>query len=204
MCEKLNEIYDRFARGYDENRAAFDMTEVVESFYKLCGGGKKRLLDLGCGAGVPFAQYFIGKGWDVTGVDFSGEMIKLARKYVPEMKAVQADMRELIFAEGSFDEVTAVYSLFHISASEQFELLHKVYGWLSPGGRVLFTYATKEYTGSDEFDGYKEFMGQKLYYSHRTPEVLFKELGRIGFEILSSDYREIGGEIFLWVSAGKV
>ena len=203
MCKNLNQIYDEFASGYDENRAVFDMTEVVDSFYKLCGDGKKRLLDLGCGAGVPFAQYFAGKGWDVTGVDFSGEMIKLARKYVPEMKAVRADMRELVFDEGSFDEVTAIYSLFHIPSSEQFKLLRKVYGWLSPGGRVLFTYATKEYTGSDEFDGYMEFMGQELYYSHRTPEVLFKELGYIGFEILSLDYREIGGETFLWVSVGR-
>jgi hypothetical protein len=68
---------------------------------------------------------------------------------------------------------------------------------------LLFTYATSEYTGQGEFDGYKEFMGQQFYYSHKTPEELYTDLERIGFRIEARDYRDIGGEVFLWVTAGK-
>ena len=72
---------------------------------------------------------------------------------------------------------------------------------LDPQGCLLFTYATKEYTGSDEFEGYKEFSGEQLYYSHKTPQELYKDLMNTGFKILSADYRAIGGETFLRVAA---
>jgi len=68
---------------------------------------------------------------------------------------------------------------------------------------ALFTYATKEYTGSDEFDGYKEFMDQELYYSHERPEKLYADLERSGLVIEAADYRDIGNEIFLWVTVRR-
>jgi hypothetical protein len=74
---------------------------------------------------------------------------------------------------------------------------------LRPGGKLLFTYATKEYTGKLEFDGYKEFMGRKLYYSHKSPEQLHTDMEQLGYVIEELQYRDIGNEIFLWVTASK-
>lgn len=203
MKNSLQEIYDKFAQTYEENRGLFDMSEVLNSFYGRLNANRGRLLDLGCGAGEPFAKFFIEHDWTVTGVDFSGQMLILAAKYVPEMKVVCADMREVNFAPDSFEAITAIYSLFHIPSCDHASLLAKFYRWLSPGGKVLFTYATKEYTGSEEFDGYKEFLGQQLYYSHKTPEALWSDLENTGFRIESQDYREIGGETFLWITVSK-
>ncbi len=76
--------------------------------------------------------------------------------------------------------------------------------WLRPGGKALFTYATKAYTGSDEFDGTKRFMGEDLYYSHKRPEALYADLERIGFAIEAKECREIGGETFLWVTIANL
>src|SRR5262245_21044946 len=42
-----------------------------------------RVLDLGCGAGVPVAHRLTERGFDVVGVDGSVEQIKLARRNVP-------------------------------------------------------------------------------------------------------------------------
>jgi cyclopropane fatty-acyl-phospholipid synthase-like methyltransferase len=199
----LREIYDGFAGTYEENRGRFDMTEVFDSFYARLNLEKGRLLDLGCGAGEPFPRLFIDRGWMVTGVDFSGRMLALASIYVPEMEAVHADMRRVEFESGRFDAITAIYSLFHIPSDDHASLFDKFHRWLRPGGMVLFTYATKEYTGSDEFDGYKEFMRQRLYYSHQSPERLYADLERSGLRIEARDYRDIGNEIFLWVTASK-
>ena len=44
--------------------------------------------------------------------------------------------------------------------------------WLNKDGKALFTYATEDYTGSKEFDGYKYFMEQELFYSHKTPDAV--------------------------------
>lgn len=203
MSRDLKSIYNDFARDYDDGRSVFDMTEIINALLELTGMEKRRLLDLGCGAGVPFAKTFADMGWSVTGLDFSEEMLKLAEKYVPEMKVISGNMAEAEFESESFEVVSAIYSLFHISVPEQCQLFTKAYDWLTPGGTLYFTYATEEYTGSAEFDGYKEFMGRELYYSHTTPEKLSDSLESIGFRLKRSDYREIGGETFLWVCACK-
>jgi|GEM_PF-182683 len=201
MARNLQDIYDSFAETYEDQRGLFDMSEIFETFYQSLEHEKGHLLDLGCGAGEPIPRLFIDNGWRVIGVDFSRRMLEMAAKFVPEMKTYLSDIRSIDFASGSFDAVTAVYSLFHIPRKDHRLLFNKTHTWLRPRGKFLFTYATEEYTGSPEFDGYKEFMGQKLYYSHTTPAKLYSELKTCGFETESAVYREIGGEVFLWVTA---
>jgi cyclopropane fatty-acyl-phospholipid synthase-like methyltransferase len=201
---ELSEIYDEFAEDYEQNRGLFDMSAVLESFYRCLGSDKGRLLDLGCGAGEPFARWFIDRGWEVTGVDFSSRMLALAARYVPEMKTFQADMRDVEFGAGEFDAITAIYSLFHVPRQDHAQLFSKFHRWLAPEGSVLFTYATAEYTGEAAFDGYKEFLGQQLYYSHNSTEKLYTDLQQNGFAVEARDYREIGNEVFLWVTARRI
>ncbi|MDD5524893.1 MAG: methyltransferase domain-containing protein [Smithella sp.] len=203
MNISLQKIYDGFAQTYEKNRGLFDMTEVFNSFYERLEPQKGNLLDLGCGAGEPFPRLFIDRGWKVTGVDFSGKMLALASKYVPEMKTIKADVLAVEFPPNQFDAITAIYSMFHIPSVDHYALFEKLYQWLGPQGKALFTYATKEYTGQIEFDGYKEFMGQKLYYSHKSADKLYSDLIDIGFKIEAADYRDIGNEIFLWVTVSK-
>jgi len=62
MNKPLALIYDEFADTYEHNRGLFDMTEVLESFYRRLGKSQGRVLDLGCGAGEPFASSFIERG----------------------------------------------------------------------------------------------------------------------------------------------
>jgi ubiquinone/menaquinone biosynthesis C-methylase UbiE len=203
MLNDLQKIYDRFAETYDKNRHLFDMTDVIDDFYKRLPCKTGRLLDLGCGAGEPFPSYFIQQNWQVTGVDFSQKMLALAHQYQPSLKTICADICEAEFPDEQFDAVTVIYCLFHIEYKKHEEVFRKIYGWLKPGGLSLFTYATKEYTGADIFNGYKEFMGERLFYSHTTPDNLITILKSIGFTIESYQYRHIGGETFLWFTIVK-
>ena len=203
MQNDLRTIYDRFADTYEKNRALFDMSDVIADFTARLAGRPGLLLDLGCGAGEPFPAYFISEGWQVVGVDFSERMLALAHRYHPDMKTVFADIRDVDFPEARFDAVTVIYCLFHIEHERHAEIFRKIYRWLAPGGKLLFTYATKAYTGSDVFNGYKEFMGEKLFYSHLSPDDLFAELESTGFDMEDRQYRRIGGEIFLWVTVAK-
>ena len=204
MTKTLQEVYDLFADNYEANRGLFDMSDVFDAFYQRLQGDKGRLLDLGCGAGEPWAAYFVDRGWQVMGVDFSSRMLELAGRYVPQMRTVTGDMREIRFETERFDAVTAIYSLFHVPQRDHQSLFVDIHRWLVPGGKFLFTYATSEYTGKLEFDGHKEFMGQQLYYSHTSPDRLKKLLVESGFVIESVDYREIGGETFLWLTVKAV
>ena len=201
--KSLQDIYDGFAAAYDANRGLFDMTEVLHDFLNRLPAGPGRLLDLGCGAGEPFARYFLDHGWRVTGVDFSEKMLALASRYAPEMKTLHCDMRRACFDPGSFEAVTAVYCLFHVPRKDHAALFRRCFSWLVPGGKMLFTYATRDYTGRDEFEGYKSFLGEKLFYSHKKPEALRADLKASGFHIDAEDARTIGGETFLWVTATR-
>lgn len=198
----LARIYDDFAAEYDKSRGLFDMGEVLSDFARrLPATG--RLLELGCGAGEPFARYFVDRGWSVTGVDFSAAFLALAARYVPQMTRVQADMREAQFEPASFEAVCAVYSLFHVPRSDHVRLFSRIREWLVPGGTFLFTYATRAYTGADRFDGTKCFMGRDLFYSHGTPAEMVADLVAGGLELVEARERDIGGETFLWVAAAR-
>lgn len=200
--DALQATYDALAADYEACRHQFDMTQIFESFYRRLANSRpdgRHLLDLGCGAGEPMARLFIERGWQVTGVDFSQGMLSLAAQQVPQMTRVLSDMRACNFPAESFDAAILIYSLFHVPQDDHPALFAKLFRWLNPGGRLLFTYATKEYTGQAEFEGYKEFLGRPLFYSHTTPLKLRGQLEVAGFACDSASYRDIGGETFLWI-----
>jgi SAM-dependent methyltransferase len=203
MHPNLAPIYDEFADTYEANRGLFDMSAILDEFFGRLPSAPGDLLDLGCGAGEPFASAFLHRGWTVTGVDCSARMLELARRYAPGMRGILGDMRDVAFKSGQFDAVTLIYSLFHLPTDDQTRLLRRLHDWLKPGGLALFTYAGRDYTGQDSFDGEKEFMGRRLYYGHKTPEALEHDLTAIGFDALDRRYRQIGGETFFWVTIRK-
>ena len=196
----LAAAYDAFAVTYERNRGHFDMTDVLGDFRaRLPAAGD--LLDLGCGAGEPFARDFVERGWGVTGVDVSRAMLDLAARYVPQMNRIEGDMRSVELAPNAFDAICAVYSVFHVPVVDHPALFARMRNWLRPGGVLLFTYATRSYTGQDRFDGHMSFMGRELYYSHATPSELVAQLHAAGLELVEARERSLGGETFLWVTA---
>ena len=76
----LRAIYDEFAETYDAHRGQFDMAPILDPFFLGLAPSTGQLLDLGCGAGEPFARTFLERGWKVVGVDFSEPLLRLARR----------------------------------------------------------------------------------------------------------------------------
>lgn len=77
---------------------------------KILSKEKKGLavLEVGCGTGH-WSRYFSDKGSDVTGIDMSAEMIKIARqKNIPNSRFEVADGRNLPFEKESFDLAVAI------------------------------------------------------------------------------------------------
>ncbi|MEJ6388375.1 class I SAM-dependent methyltransferase [Gymnodinialimonas ulvae] len=97
-----------------------------------------RVLDLGCGAGQPIAQYFTARGDDVTGVDAAAAMIAEVRARVPEVRAIHADMRGLEIG-ATFDIILAFNSFFHLSPSDQRAMFSVFKAHAAPGARLLLT-----------------------------------------------------------------
>ncbi len=195
-------LYDELAETYADSRHLFNSRPILADFaHNLPVGGQ--ILDVGCGAGEPTARYFVDRGDTVTGIDVSERMLTLARRQVPEATFQAMDMRNLAFSSASFTAITAVYTVFHLPRADHAALFAGFAQVLAPGGRLLLTLATREYTGQEEFDGEMEFIGRQLPYSHDRPEVALSKLETAGLVVVSAKLIETGGETFYWIVARK-
>src|SRR6266516_3966581 len=76
-----------------------------------------RVLDLGCGAGLPSTKALANR-FAVTGVDISEGQLNAARRNVPQATFIHADLGALDFPFASFDGVTAFYAISHVPRDE--------------------------------------------------------------------------------------
>ena len=100
---------------------------------------KTRVLDLGCGDGVPVSRLLTREGFGVVALDSSPAMIARYRVNVPNVPTRCERIQEARFVSGSFGAVVAWGVLFHLTETEQRNAVQSVSDWLRPGGRFLFT-----------------------------------------------------------------
>ena len=139
--------------------------------------GRKRVLDLGCGAGRPIAEYLLDRGAMVTGVDASRPMIELFARVVPRAVALHADMRGLRLSE-TFDLIIAWDSFFHLPPDDQRGMFRTFADLAAPGGALLFTAGPRagEPTGS---------IGQSpIYHASLDPDEYRSLLDDAGFDVM--------------------
>jgi len=85
-----------------------------------------KILDFGCGIGIPFDKYLIGKSFKVTGIDITRKHIERAKENVPDAKFVEGDFSRMHLDNERFHAIIAVYSVFHIPREEQQDLFQSV------------------------------------------------------------------------------
>ena len=105
-----------------------------------------KVLDLGCGCGVPVARRLAPR-YQVIGVDLSSVQISRARVVVPTATFVCADMTALEFPEASFDAVVCLYAIIHLPLAEQPGLIVNLGRWLRPGGVLIATVGHHAWSG---------------------------------------------------------
>jgi SAM-dependent methyltransferase len=134
-------------RGDDETPPAY-AGWISELIRRLPPGA--RVLDAGCGCGVPVARDLARAGHVVTGVDASEVQVRRARRLVPQATFIRADLTAAAFPDARFDAVVALYSIIHIPVDEHPALLRRIAAWLRPGGRLLLTAGQRAGTGWED------------------------------------------------------
>jgi SAM-dependent methyltransferase len=156
---------------------------------------RARVLDLGCGAGVPVARTLSAR-FDVVGADISASQLALARRQARGVALLRADMEHLHFASSSFDAVVSFYAIFHIRRREQPPLFARIREWLRPGGLLLASLGRTDGPSYTEQD----FFGVEMYWSHYNTEQYRALLRDAGFEpieeqVLAHGYRDDGAPV---------
>ncbi len=194
--------YDVVAERYLEwSGGAQIRNHYLRQFYDLVPVDG-RVLDLGCGAGVPVAKKLAERA-SVIGVDISAAQVELAREKVPEASFINADMMAVEFPPESFDGISAFFSLTHLPREEHAVMLQRIAGWLRPGGVFV---ASMGDSGS-EYVIENDWLGAPMFFSQfdaATNSQLIRLAG------LQPFHEEVVAHIedecmirFLWVMARK-
>ena len=93
-----------------------------------------RVADLGCGTGT-LSRLLSEEGYDVTGLDFSPEMIRRAREKVPESVFVVGDAADPPLARAAYDVVLSRHVLW--AMPEPRAAFGRWTELLRPGGRAV-------------------------------------------------------------------
>jgi SAM-dependent methyltransferase len=160
----VREGYDRASHAYREDECDLEQSGYghwLRRFVPRLPAGA-RILDLGCGCGVPVARELATRGFAVTGLDLSDVQVERARALVPAARFVCADMSTVDFAPGSFDAVVAFYSIINLPVSDQPAMFLRIAGWLAPGGWLLAIVGRFPWTGIErDFRGVR---GVPMYW----------------------------------------
>jgi len=119
-----------------------------------------RVVDLGCGAGIPATRELAGHGLQVIGVDFSAVQLRRARRLVPAARLIQADMTALQLRPASADAVVSLYALIHVPLADQQALFPRIRAWLRPGGYFLAIVGAGRWTGT------QPYLGADMFWDH--------------------------------------
>ncbi|WP_106746296.1 class I SAM-dependent methyltransferase [Yoonia maritima] len=138
---------------------------------------RAQLLDIGCGAGDPIARYLLDRGFAVTGVDASPELIDVAQENMPAAHWVVADMRALQLSQ-RFDGMLAWDSIFHLTPGDQRLMFPVFAAHANVGAQLMFT------SGPAHGDAIGEFEGEPLYHSSLDPSEYRLLLDQNRFEVV--------------------
>jgi len=177
--ETVKSGYNRIADRYlaERHRDTPDV-QLLTDFIELLTP-KSKVLDAGCGAGIPIAQ-MLAEHFDVIGVDFSKSQIELASKNVPGAHFYCKDMTQLDFPDGSLDGICSYYAIIHIPREEHASLFADFYRMLKTGGVALLCLGAEDLVDDIEED----YLGTRMYWSHYDSNTYLKMLRKQGFFII--------------------
>lgn len=196
--------------GYEEGnylkkfRSVAQMNEVQKKFLDLLLSYLPKsgeVIDLGCGAGIPFDQYLVTNGLNVTGYDFASNHIIAAKNNVPQAIFKEADFTKFEYEHETIDGIIALYSIFHIPKQEHEALFERMHAALKPGGVIVMNLGTSK-TENRESD----FCGaKKMLWSNYTPEYYKELLSKHAFNIIHEQFETFPGdkENHYWVLVQK-
>jgi SAM-dependent methyltransferase len=141
-----------------------------------------RVLDHGCGTGLPTALQLHEAGMHVVGTDESTRMLEMARDRVPDGEFLRRDLRDLDDDLGSFDAVTCFFALLMLPRKDIPGVLAGLAGRLRPGGLLALSMVL------GDFDMLPmSFLGVEVGVTCYPPQELTELVEGAGFEVLGLD-----------------
>ncbi len=172
--------YNKIASEYTATRKhdSEDVRLLRELVERLPGNAI--VLDAGCGSGYPVTQ-FLSQYFQVTGIDFALKQIQLAKRKVPGVEFICADIASLPIGGNTFDAVCSYYAIIHIPRSEHRKVLDNFLNILRPGGLVLLCMGAGDLPTDTS-----SYHSAPMFWSHFDSDTNLGMIRESGFRILLS------------------
>jgi phosphatidylethanolamine/phosphatidyl-N-methylethanolamine N-methyltransferase len=131
-------VYDKIAKVYDLTFGPTLHPGRLQAIQRMDIQSAERVLEVGVGTGINLSLY--PKNCTVTGIDFSGPMLEIAReraarKEIQNVRLLQMDAADLKFADDSFDIVYAPYLISVVP--DPVKVAQEMRRVCRPGGRII-------------------------------------------------------------------
>ncbi len=134
--------YDKEVELSDESNtypfAAYK--DIMNYIYKLVRTtNKTNILDLGIGTGT-LATKLYNDGYQITGVDFSTNMLAIIKEKCPNIITIKHDFSKGIPTEitnNSYDFIIITYSIHHLKDAKKVEFIKELLPILKSSGKII-------------------------------------------------------------------
>lgn len=177
----VKDDYNAIADVYD---AAYGGIETykpfADVFMDILDG--PRVVELGCGSGA-MADYMCRNGCNVVGVDFSHNLLKIARNRYPYVDFIEADICDYL-PPLKYDGLFTKDVLFHLPPKDMERVLRNIKNILKPNGVFCIVMDMSNIEGEQYFDEEldKRF---KVYYNYVSAETLKSMIEKAGLKVES-------------------
>ncbi len=160
--------YNKYASAIFEQTVELDVEEQRQIFTENLEEGDT-ILDLGCGSGRDSLAFY-EQGFDVTPLDASEEMCKLAEIHTG-LEVLNMAYEDMEFDE-VFDGVWGSEALVHVPEDEMPEILGLVIDALCQGGTLYLSFHEGDFEGNQNGRYFCQYTREKL-------ERILRETGRL-------------------------
>jgi ubiquinone/menaquinone biosynthesis C-methylase UbiE len=141
---KAQTAYNAAAPHFDDDALAFWSRIGSRTVERLSLSAGATVLDVGCGTGasaIPAAT-MVGPSGHVIGVDLADRLLDRAREKSRQLNVAniefrQADMEHLGYADGAFDAVVSVFSVFFVP--DMVTQVSELWRMVKPGSQLAVT-----------------------------------------------------------------
>ncbi|NNJ32053.1 class I SAM-dependent methyltransferase [Lacrimispora defluvii] len=184
------DYYNKNAKKYYDRTKEINLEDTWNKFISYLPE-RAEILDVGCGSGRD-SRYFVEQGFDVTALDASKELCKLASIHIGQ-EVLHLKISELNFKE-VFDGVWACDSLVHNTLSELEETMKRIINCMKPHGILYMSFKYGDFCGERNDRYYIDFNTRKM------KDFLLKYHGISLVEIWKNSDVRAGREADLWLN----
>ncbi len=125
---------------------------------------RSRILEIGCGDGIPVSQAVVDAGHSLFAIDASETMVGAFESNFPDVPCKHEAVQLSDFFGDEFDCVISIGVMFLLGEEDQLAMIEKVGDCLRPGGQFLFTAPTQVGKWDDLLTGQESIsLGRKRY-----------------------------------------